>query len=268
MSGDRRSSRSTARHERDLALAMELAEIADPILLRYFRSVSSVAVYRKADDSPVTVADREAERAIRDYLAKTRPGDGIVGEEYGGDAPGGSARRWIVDPLDGTRTFVEGFPEFGSLIALEEDGEMVVGVASAPALGLRWWATRGGGAYADGRRLHVSTVSVLAEAAFAHGLRLYWEQRGMTAQLDALSRACRAAALYRGFVGYMRVAEGVSDVFAEATPSVWDVAAPLVIIEEAGGRVTDFRGDRRADGGTALVSNGLVHDAALAYLRV
>ena len=257
----------TARHERDLALAIELADIADPILRRYFRD-SAVAVERKADASPVTVADREAERAIRDHLAKTRPGDGIVGEEYGGESAAGKARRWIVDPLDGTRTFVEGLPEFGSLIALEEDGEMVVGVASAPALGRRWWATRGGGAYADGRRLRVSPVATLPEAAFAHGLRLYWEQRGMTAQLDALSHACREAALWRGFVGYMRVAEGVSDVFAEATPQVWDVAAPMVIIEEAGGCVTDFRGERRADGGTALVSNGLIHAAALAYLRV
>jgi histidinol-phosphatase len=258
---------NASRHERDLTIALELADVADPILLRYFQS-ASLGVERKADDSPVTAADREAERAIRDHLAKVHPGDGIVGEEYGGESTVTSTRRWIIDPLDGTRTFVEGFPEFGSLIALEEDGEMVVGVASAPALKKRWWATRGGGAYADGRRLRVSDVPTLSQAAFAHGLRLYWEQRQMTTQLDALCAACGDASLFRGFIGYMRVAEGVSDVFAEATPSVWDVAAPMVIVEEAGGRVTDFRGDRRADGGTALVSNGLVHDAALAYVRM
>ena len=199
-----------------------------------------------------------------------RPGDAIVGEEYGGpeaDDVRGPTRRWIVDPLDGTRSFVERSPNFGTLVALEEDGELVVGVASAPALERRWWARRGAGAYADGRRIHVSTVPTLDQAALAHGLRLFWEQRGLTTQLDRLAAACRNAALHRGFQAYTHVAEGLSDLGAEATPAVWDVAAPLVIVEEAGGRVTDFAGVRRADGGTALCSNGLLHDAALALLQ-
>ncbi len=161
----------------DLQLALELADMADPIALSRFRA-SDLKVETKPDMTPVTEADRAVEAALRERLAAARPEDAIVGEELG--ATGASGRRWIIDPIDGTKNYVRGIPIFGTLIALEEDGEVTVGVASAPALGHRWWALRGEGAWADGEPIRVSGVARLEEAQMSHAQLEGWEAKGRT----------------------------------------------------------------------------------------
>lgn len=236
----------------DLDLALALADVADAITLARFRSLD-LAVDTKPDLSPVTEADRAVERAIRERLAEARPDHGVVGEEYGADGEH-AARRWIVDPIDGTRNYLRGVPVWGTLIALEADGEVVLGVASAPALGRRWWAARGEGAFADGRRIAVSHVNSLADAVVSD------------AGCDPRLRACWHHRNFGDFWQHMLVAEGVIDVAVDPEVSLWDLAAVQVIVEEAGGRFSDLSGRRRPDGGSGLSTNGLLHDEVLRRL--
>lgn len=237
----------------DLTLAHELADAADAIALPRFRS--GLAIETKPDLSPVTEADRAVEAEIRRVLAEERPGDAILGEEEG--AVGSGSRRWIVDPIDATRNYARGIPVWATLIALEEDGEVRLGVVSAPALGRRWWAERGAGAFANGERLHASAVSTVEEAVLSFAF---------SDELPAIAARAWQARGFGDFWAHMLVAEGAVDGAIDPGVSEWDLAAVQVIVEEAGGRFSDFSGESRIDGGNGLSSNGRLHDALLAAL--
>jgi histidinol-phosphatase len=237
----------------DLALALELADAADAISLPGFRS--GLAVEQKPDLTPVTEADRAVEAELRRRLGEARPGDAILGEEHGPSA--GGPRRWLLDPIDGTRNYSRGIPLWATLIALEEDGRLRLGIASAPALGRRWWAERGAGAFADGERLRVSAVDRIEDAVLSFAL---------DGQLPQLVRRVWHARGFGDFWGHMLVAEGAVEAALDVGVAEWDVGAVQVIVEEAGGRFSDFAGHNRLDSGTALTSNGLLHEVVLAAL--
>jgi histidinol-phosphatase len=243
----------------DLQLALVLADAADAITMRHFRT--QFAVRTKADRSPVTDVDEAVEQMIVDHLWQERPGDGILGEELG--ARGASTRRWIIDPIDATKNFIRGIPIFATLIALEEE----VGVVSAPALGRRWWASRGDGAFCNGAPIHVSAVSDLGAAQIGYDEVTGFEQRGHGEQFLALIRRCGRARGFGDFWTHMLVAEGAIEIAVEPEVAHWDMAAVQVIVEEAGGRFTTLGGEAHADGGSALSTNGLLHDAVLEALR-
>jgi histidinol-phosphatase len=250
--------------DEDLELAHELADRADAVAMLRFRA-RDLHVETKPDLTPVTEADRGAEQAVRERLAQVRPDDAIVGEEFG--VAGGGTRRWIIDPIDGTKNFVRGVPVWASLVALEVDGVMEVGVASAPALGRRWWAARGQGARADGEPIHVSGVSELADAQLAYDNVSSFADHGLAEQFLALERRSWRSRGFGDFWGHVLVAEGACDAMIEPVVNLWDLAAVQVIVEEAGGRFTDFAGQARADGGNVVASNGLLHDDLLAAMR-
>lgn len=250
----------------DLDLALSLADLADARTLAGFRD-PALLVETKADRTPVTEIDRGVERTIREVLAAERPGDRVVGEEFGGEREAAASRRWIVDPVDGTKNFVRGIPIFATLIAVEEDGELTVGVASAPALGRRWWAERGTGAFADGRPIHVSAVDRVEDAHLCYTSVAGWEEHGLGERFLSLARRCGRTRGFGDFYQHVLVAEGSADMAAEPEVALWDLAALLVIVEEAGGRFTDLSGRRTAGGGSAVTSNGRLHDEVLAALR-
>jgi histidinol-phosphatase len=238
----------------DLRLALALADAADAITMRSFQS--TFAVRTKADRTPVTEVDEAVERAIRATLERERPNDGIVGEEFGTGRPGFSpARRWIIDPIDATKNFIRGIPVFGTLIAL--DGQ--VGVVSAPALHRRWWAARGEGAFRNGAAIHVSSIDAIGEAMLA-GLEI--DDRVL-----ALARACKHVRGFGDFWQHMLVAEGACEIAIDPVVAHWDVAAVQIIVEEAGGRFTTLGGDARADGGSGVSTNGVLHEEVLRYFR-
>ncbi|HUB04672.1 MAG TPA: histidinol-phosphatase [Solirubrobacteraceae bacterium] len=252
----------------DLALALELADLADSITLPRFRAADLV-VETKPDLTPVTEADTAVERAVRERLAQARPGDAVIGEEYGDSGGAGGGRRWIIDPIDGTKNYVRGIPVWGTLLALQERDQAAIGVVSAPALGRRWWASAGAGAFgADGlseepRRLRVSAVRALEDAQLCISGFDGWERDGGLERLLGLARRCWRTRGFGDFWTYMMIAEGVAEVGCEAVVSLWDLAAPQVIVEEAGGTFTDLAGVRTAAGGDALATNGLLHEQAL-----
>jgi histidinol-phosphatase len=261
-----------AARDDDLALALELAEVADSITRERFQAADLV-VETKPDLTPVTEADTAVERTLRERLAEARRGDAIVGEEYGSSETPENGRRWIVDPIDGTKNYVRGIPVWATLLALQEGDEVTVGVVSAPALGRRWWAAKGAGAFmsdglSDGpRRLRVSAVRALEDAQLCVSGLDGWDAAGATDRLLALARSCWRTRGFGDFWIYMLVAEGVAEIGCEAAVSLWDLAAPQVIVEEAGGTFTDLGGARTADGGDALATNGLLHERALALVR-
>jgi histidinol-phosphatase len=243
----------------DLALALALADAADALALPAFdRGAAAVA---KADGTPVTEADRAVERALRERLAAERPDDAILGEELG--AAGAGARRWVLDPLDGTEWFARGIPVWGTLIALEEAGEPVVAVVSAPALRRRWWAGRGEGAFRDGRPIHVSAVERVEDAFVAHA-NLYL---GFDVDADPLLRAARVSGGYESFLALMLCAEGAADAAFAPRGFLWDLLPAQLIVEEAGGTFTDFDGRRTAAGRGAVAANPLLHADLLGRLQ-
>jgi len=253
-----------------LDLALALCDEADAIALAHFRR--DLQITTKPDRSFVTQADRAIERRIREGILAAYPDHGLIGEEEGEEAAGASVR-WYIDPIDGTHNFMRGVPLFGTLLGVERDGEMQVGVISAPALRERWLAWRGGGAWATGgallapgerRRVQVSGVTALGDAQLVYSsptdiepwapgfrglLRRAWRDRG-----------------FGDFWGYALVAEGAAEAMIEVGMHAWDLAAPLVLIEEAGGLVTDFAGLRSIHEATMMASNGLLHDALLSGL--
>lgn len=241
-----------------------MADAADAITLRFFQS-ESLSVRTKSDRTPVSEADEAVERMIRSRLAADRPEDGIVGEEFG--ASGATSRRWILDPIDGTKNYVRGVPVFGTLIALEEAGRSTVGVISAPALQRRWWASNGDGAFCNGRRLHVSQIDAIEGAFLAYDSVTDFDAPGLAAQFDRLVRTCGRTRGYGDFWAHMLVAEGAIDIAVEPTVAHWDMAAVQVIVEEAGGRFTTLSGDARADGGSGLSTNGRLHQQVMEILR-
>lgn len=256
------------RWESDLALAHELADSADAITLARFGALD-LQVSSKPDLTPVTDADQGVERAIRAVLAVRRPADAVLGEEFG--AAGDGPRRWIVDPVDGTKNFVRGVPVWATLIALQDDDQVTVGVVSAPALGRRWWAARGQGAHTGPsggahRPLRVSAVGSMADASLSYSSLTGWEEQGRLPGFLDLSRKAWRTRAYGDFWSHVLVAEGAVDASFEPEVSLWDVAALQVIVEEAGGRFTDLSGTPRPDGGSVVCSNGLLHDEVLAAL--
>jgi histidinol-phosphatase len=238
----------------DLELALRLADAADAISLQRFRT--GLAFETKADLTPVTEADRAVEAELRALLREARPGDAILGEELG--TTGSGKRRWILDPIDGTRNYARGIPVWATLVALEMAGEVRIGVVSAPALGRRWWAERGEGAVVNGEQIGVSSVAEIEDAVLSFAVE------------NAVPKIARRAWHVRGFGDFwphMLVAEGAVDGSIDAIGvAEWDLAAVQVIVEEAGGRFTDFEGVARLDGRSALASNGLLHDELLRSL--
>jgi histidinol-phosphatase len=241
----------------DLRYALELADAADALTLPRFRA-TDLRVETKPDLTPVTDADRAVERMMRERIARDRPGEGVLGEEEGDD--GGSVR-WIVDPIDGTKNFSRGIPVWASLIALEREGRVVCGVASAPALGHRWWAARGEGAFRDGERIEVSRIASLEEATVS------FSRSGLDdPNLLDLARRAWHAQPFSDFWAHLLVAEGAVEMSVEHSMSTWDNAALQVIVEEAGGRFSDLRGEARIDGGSGVSTNGLLHDLVIEQL--
>jgi histidinol-phosphatase len=253
----------------DLGLA--IADEADAIALRHFRR--DLEISTKPDRTYVTQADTAIERMIRARILAAHPDHGLVGEEYGTEA--GDARiRWYIDPIDGTHNFIRGVPLFGMLLGVEEDGELQAGVISAPALGERWYAWRGGGAWAvravagDGPRpLHVSSVSRLTDAQFLYGSARDIRSSGRAPGFEALLDSVWRERGFGDFWGYALVAEGAAEGMVEVDLSPWDAAAPAIIVEEAGGSWSDLDGDRRLDTRTFLVTNGVLHEELLGRLR-
>ena len=252
----------------DLAFANALADAADTITTHRFQSLD-LRVERKPDRTPVTDADTAVEKAIRAQLAEHRPHDAIVGEEEGGVFTE-SGRMWVLDPIDGTKNFLRGVPVWATLIALVEEGAAVVGVVSSPALGRRWLAARGEGAFLQdtaGRRpISVSGVSDLSDAYLSTTDIASWpEHHSQTAYLDLVD-ACWETRAFGDFWQHCLVAEGAIDVAAEAIVNPWDVAVIDIIVTEAGGRFSDLEGNPGFQGGSALATNGLLHEPALAIL--
>lgn len=250
-------------YQSDLEFARWLAAVAHYIALPNFHGRRH-QVTIKPDGSPVTAADCEIERRLRTLIAEEHPGDAVLGEEYG--AVGESTRQWVLDPIDGTKQFMRGLPSWGTLIALQEHEQTVVAVVSAPAMGRQWWATRDGGAFTDGRPMRVSRVGRLSNAVLCHGQMRPWAERGMRDRLLTLVDACWHTRGYGDFLQHMFVAEGAADLACEVSSPLWDLAACKLIVEEAGGQFTDFAGVARANGGTALATNGRLHSPALRIL--
>jgi histidinol-phosphatase len=249
----------------DLAFALTLADTADAITMRHFRS-PELEVETKADLTPVSVADRAAEKALRAAIERERPGEAVVGEEFGAEGVGDA--RWILDPIDGTKHYVRGIPLWATLVALEREGSIVASVASAPALETRWWASRGAGAFASGRPIRVSSVATVEEASFSHAGVHSFDKRGLGRGLRTLCERVWMERAYGDFWQHVLVAEGRLDFAVEAAVNLWDLAAVQLIVEEAGGRFSDFVGAARPDGGNGLSSNGLLHDEVLAALSL
>ena len=253
-----------------LALAQAACDEADALARSAFRR--DLRITTKPDRTFVTETDTAIERAIRTRIAAAHPDHGLVGEEYGIEA-GDAATRWYIDPIDGTHNFIRGVPLFGTLLAVEREGELQAAVLSAPALHERWWARRGGGAWARGadddapRRIHVSGVASLADAQLLYGSGHDIEASGRAPGFHALLGEVWRERGFGDFWGYALLAEGAAEAMVEVDLWPWDAAAPTVLIEEAGGRVTDLGGRRAIDSKTFLATNGLLHDEILKRLR-
>lgn len=251
-----------------LEFALAACDAADAAALAHFRR--DVEVLRKPDRSFVTAADHAIEREIRSRIAAAYPGHGLVGEEYGEESAG-AAVRWYIDPIDGTHNFIRGVPLFGTLLAVEQNGEIQVGVISAPAMRERWFAWRGGGAWNRGldgeRQVRVSGVKAVEDAQILYGSGRDNAASGLMPGFDALISAAWRERGFGDFWGYALVAEGAAEAMLETGMHSWDLAAPQVLIEEAGGRVTDVNGERRIDAPSFVGSNGLLHDEVLRRLR-
>ena len=261
---------SSATHHDDLELALALADEADALTLERFLA-QDLVVETKPDLTPVTDADRAVERLLRGHLAARRPADAVQGEEYGADGDPDTGRVWVVDPIDGTKSFVRGVPVWATLIALLVDGLPVVGAVSAPALGRRWWAASGAGAWTGGalvetRRIHVSSVGVIADASVSVSDRRGWAEVGRLAGFETLLEAAWRARAYGDFWSHMLVAEGAVDVAAEPELSLWDVAALVPVVEEAGGRITGWDASRCTGPTGGITTNGILHEQVLSVL--
>jgi histidinol-phosphatase len=252
----------------DMALALRLAEQADAQTMDRFGALD-LRVDTKPDLTPVTDADQGVESMIRDVLSNERPGDVVLGEEFGGTAVF-AGRQWVVDPIDGTKNFVRGVPVWATLIALLDDGVPVVGVVSAPALHRRWWAGRGEGAFTSfggqNRRISVSGVEHIASASLTYSdLTTGWD--GLRSRFLELTDEVWRVRGYGDFWSYCLVAEGAVDVAVEPEVKLWDLAALDILVREAGGAFTSLDGAAGPHGGSAIATNGLLHDAVLSKLN-
>jgi histidinol-phosphatase len=252
----------------DLRLAHVLADDADSTSQSRFKALD-LHVMTKPDLSPVTDADSSVEEGIRRTLSRARPRDAVLGEETG--STGHSQRRWVVDPIDGTKNFVRGVPVWATLISLMVEDEVVVGVVSAPLLNRRWWAMKDGGAWTGkslmrASAIQVSDVSRIEDASLSYSSLHGWDERGRLDDFLSLSRRCWRTRAYGDFWSYMLVAEGAVDIAAEPQLEVYDMAALDVIVREAGGVFTSLDGEPGPLGGSALATNAKLHDQALAFL--
>jgi histidinol-phosphatase len=260
--------RHVADYTDDLRLAHVLADDADSLTTARFKALD-LHVMSKPDLTPVTDADQAVEEAIRRTLSRVRSRDAVTGEEQG--STGHSQRRWVVDPIDGTKNFVRGVPVWATLIALVVDDEVVLGVVSAPMLQRRWWASVGNGSW-TGRsllkatRCQVSDVRRLEDASLSYSSLHGWDERGRLDDFLSLSRRCWRTRAYGDFWSYMLLAEGAVDLAAEPELALHDMAATEIVVREAGGRFSSLDGTDGPFGGNALASNGHLHDAALAFL--
>ena len=252
-------------HQRWIPLLGKIADRADSIALRFFRS-PTLAVAKKGDRSPVSEADRSIEEVAREIARRDEPSLGFLGEESGEEQGAGEARI-ICDPIDGTENFVSGIPIFATLLGIEERGEIVAGLVSAPALCLRWQASRGNGARCGDRRLYVSRVATIAAAQVFHSDLSFdgdfLRPRGF-ALLLARARRSRG---FGDFYQHLLVAEGAGEIAFDPVVKPWDVSPLQVIVEEAGGRATTIEGERTIYGGRLVTSTGLLHEEALRILR-
>ena len=257
------------RYDDDLRFAHVLADNADDITARRFRALD-LRVDTKPDLTPVSDADRTAEESLRNVLRRSRPRDAVLGEETGQTGTG--PRCWVIDPIDGTKNYVRGVPVWATLIGLMDGPDVVVGVVSAPALGRRWWGALGGGAW-TGRSLtkaspcRVSGVTKLGDASMSYSSLGGWAERGLLDNFLDLTRSVWRTRAYGDFWSHMLVAEGAVDFSAEPEVSLWDLAALQIIVEEAGGVFTDLAGQAAPDRGSAVCTNGHLHDEVLAQLR-
>ena len=253
----------------DLTLAMRIADDVDALTLENFAS-EQLTVELKPDDTPVTAVDREAELLIRRYLDSQRPEDAVYGEEFG--SKGGGPRQWVVDPVDGTKNYIRQLPVWATLIALLDEGRPVVGVVSAPALGARWFAAVGNGAW-KGTTLRkatpigVSTVTDIDQASLSYSSLTGWEERGGLDAFLELTRSVWRTRAYGDFLSYMMVAEGMVDIACEPELELYDMAALVPIVEEAGGHFSSLEGAPGPFGGNALATNGALHLPALDALK-
>jgi histidinol-phosphatase len=259
--------------ERWLAFALSLCDVADALALGSFRR--DLRISTKPDRTFVTEADRAIEEELRARIADAFPDHGVVGEEFGTSDPD-AAIRWYVDPIDGTHNFMRGVPLFGTLLGIERDGELQVGVVSAPAIGGRWYARRGGGAWAvdtgrtgaePPRRITVSKVSAVRDMQLLYGSAQDVVASGKAPGFAALIDEVWRDRGFGDFWGYTLVAEGAAEAMVESDLSSWDMAGPMVVVEEAGGRMTTFDGRRSVHERSVVASNGILHDEVLRRLR-
>ncbi len=255
-------------YDDDVRIAHVLADAVEPITAGRFRA-KDLAVSTKPDLTPVSEADLEAERVIRAQLSRARPRDSIKGEEFG--VTGTAERQWIIDPIDGTKNYVRGVPVWATLIGLVDAGEPVVGLVSAPALGRRWWAGRGTGAWtgrslSSAKPIAVSGVSRLSDASFSYSSLTGWRDRDRLDAVLSLMDDCWRTRAYGDFWSYMLVAEGAVEIAAEPELADYDMAALVPIVTEAGGRFTGLDGRDGCWSGDAIATNGLLHDDVLARL--
>jgi histidinol-phosphatase len=241
----------------DLEFAHALADIADAITAARFRA-TDLRVETKPDLSPVSEADRAAEEAIRAHVAASGRGEGVLGEEYGDD---GGDLKWIVDPIDGTSNYVRGTPVWATLLALEREGDVVLGLVSAPALRRRWWAERGSGTFSNGERCRVSSVSSLEDAAVSTTSA----RRMPPGWTEIVQRAWSNRGL-GDFWQHCLVAEGALDIACDSVMNVWDYAPVQILVEEAGGRCTAYDGATPAPGSSFVTTNGHLHPEVVALL--
>ena len=253
----------------DVRLAHLMADDADSLSMSRFKALD-LQFSAKPDNTPVTEADTAVEESIRRTLARTRPRDAVHGEEF--SDTGESSRRWIIDPIDGTKNYLRGVPVWATLIALEVDGRIVASVVSAPALGRRWWASEGGGAFTgrsilNATELRASRVAEIADASLSYSEISEWVESGRGQGFIDLMRDCWRSRAYGDFWSYMLVAEGSVDIACEPDLALYDMAALDIIVREAGGKFTNLSGEDGVAGPGALATNGLIHEAVLAYLN-
>jgi histidinol-phosphatase len=261
-------------YKADLELALKIADIADGISLERFYS-QDLVVETKPDATPVTDADRSVEAALKEVLKAERPEDSLIGEEYGSTGDnlhGKGSRTWIIDPIDGTANFMRGVPVWATLIALAVDGKPVVGVVSAPAMGRRWWAAPGVGAHTkhiDGRtaELQVSKISDLEHASLSYNSLKLWDEIGMLDSLMQLTRKVWRTRAYGDFWAYMLLAEGTLEITSEHNLAIYDIAALVPIVEQAGGRITDLHGELTTSSSSVLATNSVLHSTVSEILN-
>jgi histidinol-phosphatase len=246
-----------------LEFAVEAAQLAGAFTLGYFQADPPVEL--KADHSPVTVADRGAEERLRERILKAFPTHGVLGEEFG-EHVGSSPARWILDPIDGTFSFICGVPLYAVLVGFEWEGEVLAGVIHLPALRETVYAARGLGCYWNGRRAHVSSVSSLAEARVVYGGAAWFEQRGRGRALRGLLDACHKDRGWCDAYGYALVATGRAEVSLDPVMSIWDTAALVPVVREAGGSITDWGGRLDHAAPEVVATNGTLHPEVLALL--